>query len=649
MTTIAILSILLQEALLHKYYINTNWLKVGKPSNIWLDVGMRSDKMKDYYHKFHIPVMGTGHSADTPIRIAPLGITSVISLVDDIVLEKIGKYYSEKYGLDYLSISRKADDGRAKRITAYLELVQKIVQIEMEAIKKQPFFADNDKSKYFELLPDKSSLKMDYNHLLNMKAGHERDVLEKDLTIRMKPGSIDVNIMVKLDRVNFDSKGNLLGEEFSDAKAAFRGYANSSLKSGIVFSAGINQSLFSYMTGFSDFYRDENGEIKKKIILKVSDFRSALIQGKFLAKKGLEIYEFRIESGLNCGGHVFPSNGILLPSLLQEFKDKRDQLAVEFQPLILKYYKNKELKYSESVSTSRPLITVQGGIGTHGELLRLTEDFGMDLTGWASPFLLVPEVTCVDAATRELLRQAGEDDIYISDVSPLGVPFSNLYKTGSEIWTRKMVEQGRPGSPCTKSFLKLNTEFTERPICLASRQYQKKKLSEIDNLELADDEKNRLRAKVVEMTCICDHLGNGALIELGIAEEKDAPQCICPSTVIAWFNKIYTLKEMVDYIYGRGPSLVSSKRPHMFATEIVMYVDFFERRVARCNYTPRENKVLQEFKVNLENGMDFCLDIAERQPYQGENLASISSCVEQQRARLRAIYADFESKSTVPC
>ena len=70
----------------------------------------------------------------------------------------------------------------------------------------------------------------------------------------------------------------------------------------------INQGLYSYMTEFQDFYRNASGKIKKKIILKVSDFRSALIQGKFLAKKGLEIYEFRIESGLNCGGHAFPSN-----------------------------------------------------------------------------------------------------------------------------------------------------------------------------------------------------------------------------------------------------------------------------------------------------------------------------------------------------
>ncbi|MEF9427624.1 MAG: hypothetical protein L0956_10865, partial [Candidatus Mariimomonas ferrooxydans] len=81
---------------------------------------------------------------------------------------------------------------------------------------------------------------------------------------------------------------------------------------------------------------------------------------------------------------------------------------------------------------------------------------------------------------------------------------------------------------------------------------------------------------------------------------------------------------------------------------IVMYVDFFEKQIANCSYTLRENKVLQEFKSNLENGMDFCLNIAGRQPYQGENLASISSCVEQQRARLQAIYADFENKSAVP-
>jgi len=588
--------------------------------------------------------MGIGHSVNTPIRVAPLGITSVISLVDDILLEKIRKYYSEKYGLPYVKLPRNEEDGRAKRITAYLETVREIVRIKMEDIREQPFFEVNSKSKYFDLLSDETPMKREYNRLLKMEAGPERNALAEDLTRRMQPGSIDVNIMVKLDCINSDNNGNPLRDEFSDAKSALRGYAKSGLRSSIVFSAGINQRLFKYMTRFRDFYRDETGKIKKKIILKVSDFRSALIQGKFLARKGLEVHEFRIESGLNCGGHAFPCNGNLLPCHLRDFKEKRELLTREFQPLIQKYYKNMGWKYPESVLNTRPLITVQGGIGANGEVRRLTEDFSIDLTGWASLFLLVPEATCVDVRTRELLKHAGEEELYMSDVSPLEIPFSNVRKTGSEIWTRNRVAKGKPGSPCPKHFLVSNTEFTKTPICLASRQYQKMKLEQIRNMEVSDGEKERLCRKVVEKTCICDHLGNGALIALGIAKEKSAPQSICPGPNIAWFNKIYTLKEMADHIYGRGPSLVSSERPHMFANEIVMYVDYFEKQVTHCTYTPREIRTLQEFKNNLEEGMDFCLSIAQRQPYQGENLASIPSCVERQRARLKSIYASFEKK-----
>lgn len=598
--------------------------------------------MTDSIHSFHIPVMGTGHSADTPIRVAPLGISSVISLVDDLLLEKLRKYYAEKYDLQYCKIARNEEDGRAKRISAYLNVVHEIVQKKMEEIKQQPFFENNNKLKYFELLPEDSTLKQEYNKLIKMKAGDERNELEKNLTLSMKPGSIDVNIMVNLDRIRFDKNGDPLGEEFTDAKAGLRGFANSCLQSSIVFSAGINRSLFSYLSKFRDFYRDKMGRIKKRIILKVSDFRSALIQGKFLAKKGLEVYEFRIESGLNCGGHAFASNGILLPKLLKEFKEKRKSLVEEFKPLIQKYYKKMGWEYPESAMNIHPLITVQGGIGNHGEVCRLRKDFGMDSTGWASPFLLVPEVTCVDDSTRELLRQARSENLYLSSVSPLNIPFNNVRGTGSELWTIKKVMEGRPGSPCPKKFLVSNTEFTEKPICLASRKYQAAKIKEIENMAISSDEKKRLREKVVVKNCICDHLGNGALIALGIADESKAPQSICPGPNIEWFNKLYTLKEMVDHIYGRGPSLVSFNRPHMFAKEIEMYMDDFENRVLSSSHTKKEISTMHEYKKNLEEGLDFCLKIAKKPPYRGENLESISSCVKEQRNRLNRLNSRFE-------
>lgn len=128
--------------------------------------------------------------------------------------------------------------------------------------------------------------------------------------------------MTKLDKDNF-YEGDQLPVEYNDAHAALRGFAMSNLESSMVLSAGMNPRLYGYLEQFNDFYPDEKGYIKKKIVLKVSDYRSALIQGKFLAKKGIWISEFRIESGLNCGGHAFATDGFLMGPILEELKDKR--------------------------------------------------------------------------------------------------------------------------------------------------------------------------------------------------------------------------------------------------------------------------------------------------------------------------------------
>lgn len=600
--------------------------------------------MQNYWHTFHIPVMGTGHSVDTPIRVAPFGIASAISIVDHLLLEKIRQFYCEKFNFPFTRISRTEWDARAKMITAYLNMVEKIVQMKMEAIKGQPFFAINDKAKYFNLLPDFSPLKQAYRQLMSIRDHGEGKALEAELTEQMTPGPIDVNIMVKVDRPGCDSAGKPLSEEFSDAKAALRGYANSILKSSVIFSAGINQSLYTYMTRFNDFYRDKTGELKKKITIKVSDFRSAMIQGKYLARKGLEVSEFRIESGLNCGGHAFASNGQLLPSLLHEFKEKRDQLAGQFQPAILKFYKKMGWSYPEAALKERPLVTVQGGIGTNGEARRLTEDYGMDRTGWASPFLLVPEATPVDRSTLELLKESREEDLYLSQASPLGVPFNNIRRSGSDRWTRDRAAKGDPGSACPKGLLIRPTPYGPQPLCLASKRFQAARIQEINDLDMMDEEKTRRCSAVTEKVCLCEHLGNGALIALGIKPEVGSPQAICPGPNIAWFHGEYTLQEMVDHIYGRGESLVPPERPHFFCKELEMYVDHFERLVAENDDASRWADMVISFKENIETGMAHCLKIAQKTPYPGENLASIKPCVEHQKERLEAIFAMFQNR-----
>ena len=600
--------------------------------------------MQNSLHTFSIPVMGTGHSIDSPIRVAPFGINSVISIVDDLLIERIRKYYANLFDLPYENIARNAEDGRARRITAYLDLVQQIVNQKFEAIKGQPFFEKNEKTKYFEMLPNTSELKKKYQDFINMASGSIRDALAFELTEGMKPGSIDVNIMSKVDGFSFPNSGQPMTAEYSDGSAALRGYANSVVSSSLVLSAGFNPRLYNYLAEFEDFYRDMKGHIKKKIILKVSDFRSALIQGKYLAKKGLEIFEYRVESGLNCGGHAFASDGYLLPSLLKEFREKKEMLSSSIQPLIEKFYEEERgQEFSKEWIINQPRITVQGGIGTSGEARRLLEDFGMDATGWGSPFLMVPEATTVDASTMKLLQEAKEEDLYLSGVSPLGVPFNNVRNTGSQKWHQERIEKGKPGSQCPKGFLESNTEFTENPICTASTQYQLLKINQINESGLSDEKKAKQREKVLDKACLCDHLGNGALITLGILKPNRAPQAICPGPNIAWFNRQYSLQEMVDHIYGKSDSLVPEERPHMFAKELVMYVDYFEELIDQSEQPADDFKKLTRFKKNLEEGMEYCLEIAGQKAYESENLASITTTVEEQSKRLAEIFGTFEA------
>ena len=46
-------------------------------------------------HTFHIPVMGLAYTIDSPIRVGKYGVSSVISITDDELIEKMRAFYSE--------------------------------------------------------------------------------------------------------------------------------------------------------------------------------------------------------------------------------------------------------------------------------------------------------------------------------------------------------------------------------------------------------------------------------------------------------------------------------------------------------------------------------------------------------------------------
>src|SRR5690606_35636397 len=147
-------------------------------------------------------------------------------------------------------------------------------------------------------------------------------------------------------------------------------------------------------------------------------YRSAYIQAKYLAKKGLWVSEFRIESRINSGGHAFATDGYLLGTNLEEIKQKKEE---HVQELSRKYRAAHLEKGISHVHTLPIRFSVQGGIGTAEEQAFLLTYYGFDSTGWGSPFLLVPEATTVDNDTLTQLIQADNTDFYLSDSSPLGV------------------------------------------------------------------------------------------------------------------------------------------------------------------------------------------------------------------------------------
>jgi hypothetical protein len=105
-------------------------------------------------HTFFIPVMGTGFTTDTPLKVAKYGISSTISLVDDTFIENLRKYYCNKTGEPYEEITKKDDDHRANRITAYLNLLDRLVKKEVQNLQSSPFEPGSEITRYFDLLPD---------------------------------------------------------------------------------------------------------------------------------------------------------------------------------------------------------------------------------------------------------------------------------------------------------------------------------------------------------------------------------------------------------------------------------------------------------------------------------------------------------------
>jgi hypothetical protein len=140
-------------------------------------------------------------------------------------------------------------------------------------------------------------------------------------------------------------------------------------------------------------------------------------------------------------------------------------------------------------------ITAQGGLCSPEDIEKIMS-LGIDGVGVGTPFLLVSQATSVDKETRRLLVAAKPEDVYISNASPLEIPFVNLRtSTAAKLCQQKIREyfapQGeksrapelKPGFPCCQHYLCRAVPGFDHPVCMASREYVMHRLAEINRME----------------------------------------------------------------------------------------------------------------------------------------------------------------------
>ena len=94
---------------------------------------------------------------------------------------------------------------------------------------------------------------------------------------------------------------------------------------------------------------------------------------------------------------------------------------------------------------------MQGGIGTAEEADFLMDYYGVNSTGWGTPFLLCPEATTVDDVTLNQLSLAKEKMLFL--VNFLRLVFASItLKEPVRKRKQKRIDSGLPGVLYRKAF-----------------------------------------------------------------------------------------------------------------------------------------------------------------------------------------------------
>jgi len=243
---------------------------------------------------------------------------------------------------------------------------------------------------------------------------------------------------------------------------------------------------------------------------------------------------------------------------------------------------------------------------------------------------LVPEAVTVDDQTLEVLCKAKEDDLYMSDVSPLGVIFNNVRGTGMDLKKEAQNKAGKYGFPCIKKYLALTPVFTEEGTCTASKEYQKKVIQELHEQNLSKEDYEKQLNKITDKACLCNGLTASTLMQYGLVTKIEGTAVsICPGPNLAYFSSTYSLKNMVDHIYGRTNVMERTDRPNLFVKELKMYIEYLGTKIEDTvkPFSDKQKKHFETFQENLNKGVEYYKELFQKYKTQLEDSTSKNNMV----------------------
>jgi hypothetical protein len=207
----------------------------------------------------------------------------------------------------------------------------------------------------------------------------------------------------------------------------------------------------------------------------------------------------------------------------------------------------------------------------------------------------------------------------------LGVIFNNVRGTGMDLKKEAQNKAGNYGFPCVKKYLALTPVFTEEGTCTASKEFQRKKIQELKEQNLNEMEFEKQLNKITDKACLCNGLTASSLMANGLDTKIEGTAVsICPGPNLAYFSSTYSLKKMVDHIYGRTNVMERTDRPNLFVKELSMYIEYLNGKLEETvkPFSDKQKKHFVTFQDNLNKGVEYYKDLFQKCKTQLEDSTS---------------------------